>query len=938
MEERVLRPRNSDRVHVIEEKSCGTNAERARAFRAKLKENEEEYRQFRDYENLRVQVYRLGMSEEKREEYNEKCKYRMREYRKRKKEQGEAEAARSKKKRKKTRAEKEQQRAKWRDAKTKERLNWTSQKKRRVNERRRARYALEKVRANEVEPEDDQMIVDQPEQLIVEREVQVEEMAQVVVVEQPEQLVVEPEVQVEEATLVVQPEVQVEEATLVVQPEVQVEEATLVVQPKDQLEMKEVQPEAEPVYSSAAKRQCVSRVRKLLPASPQAFTDVVASLIKSATPKKKSAMKKKFIYSPDSKKKLEYMEATADRIRTENKSKKKKKTEIGKKRLLAHVIASELEGNTVKWHQKHYGISRKVLTRIQRNKNNIPALLEERKRRKDSIPKEILLKIHDFFEKRDMARVLPCTALVQRNGGAKVMLECSLQRLHEEFVRETGDKICYSKFAALRPKNVLTMSKTKLINCLCEYCTNIELKVPVLGQILKNSELKDKYAVSNATLCTYADIPSKACLDRLCQDCGPKLLVSKYPELLDNGNILSWGRWEKVTNPLKPDKQKMVKVTKTGSCLEFTKELKEELVSFSSHLFNAKWQHDRFSEITRKPPTGWVVMCIDYAENYACTFQDEVQAAHFAYEQATIHPVMAYYKCTHDNCPLVVEDSLVMISPDTKHCSDSTQLFIKTAAKHLQEKEIPTEKLVIFSDGAPTHYKNKTNFNDLSHSQRDLGCQAERHFFGSRHGKGPCDRETGTIKKCVVMAVKSRRTVLANAKDFYEYVNQNMTRPTTEEDHVHFKRSFFWCPKVDRTSLARKARRNVQHVKDTRDMHQFVPVSPKMVLHRERSCFCGPCKAGGSGICENAHITGIKILTDLSTGKGQPSAIVTSQQQSETEPSQAVSTEPPSQAVSTEPPSQAVSTEPPSQAASTEPPSQAVSTEPSHQSESAGQV
>lgn len=38
-------------------------------------------------------------------------------------------------------------------------------------------------------------------------------------------------------------------------------------------------------------------------------------------------------------------------------------------------------------------------------------------------------------------------------------------------------------------------------------------------------------------------------------------------------------------------------------------------------------------------------MVADFAENYRCTHQDEIQSAYYQYQQVTIHPIVAYYKC-----------------------------------------------------------------------------------------------------------------------------------------------------------------------------------------------------------------------------------------------------------------------------------------------------
>ena len=72
---------------------------------------------------------------------------------------------------------------------------------------------------------------------------------------------------------------------------------------------------------------------------------------------------------------------------------------------------------------------------------------------------------------------------------------------------------------------------------------------------------------------------------------------------------------------------------------------------------------------------------------------------------------------------------------------------------------------------------------------------------GTRHGKGPCDREYGTPKKAVNDRVKTRRVDLLSASDFYTFCAENFTR--SEEELCHYKRSSFlllffgggWVPK-----------------------------------------------------------------------------------------------------------------------------------------------
>ena len=135
------------------------------------------------------------------------------------------------------------------------------------------------------------------------------------------------------------------------------------------------------------------------------------------------------------------------------------------------------------------------------------------------------------------------------------------------------------------------------------------------------------------------------------------------------------------------------------------------------------------------------------------------------------------YKCP--KCEINITDTMFFISNDIKHCYHAVQYFTSQAVKQLQNEGISINKLVHFSDGAPTQYKCKVNFCDASFSNNDFGFVTERHYFGSRHGKGPCDREIGVLKKHVSLSVKARLVEVGNAKELFHILTQNHTVMST---------------------------------------------------------------------------------------------------------------------------------------------------------------
>lgn len=63
------------------------------------------------------------------------------------------------------------------------------------------------------------------------------------------------------------------------------------------------------------------------------------------------------------------------------------------------------------------------------------------------------------------------------------------------------------------------------------------------------------------------------------------------------------------------------------------------------------------------------------------------------------------------------------------------------------------KKIVYFSDGAASQYKNRKN---LCNHEADFGIQAEWHFSATSHGKGASDGVGGTVKRLAARASLQR--------------------------------------------------------------------------------------------------------------------------------------------------------------------------------------
>ena len=192
--------------------------------------------------------------------------------------------------------------------------------------------------------------------------------------------------------------------------------------------------------------------------------------------------------------------------------------------------------------------------------------------------------------------------------------------------------------------------------------------------------LQDHYRLAHVTLCVKGDdeeFHKKACIERKCSRCGVENIDELYgPILDDNGETpCTWKRWvaSKETNP-KTDKLITVKKLEPQS---------GNVKPLAQHLFTASWQQKQFSAISKHPPNDAVVQVLDFAENYTCPYQREIQRVHWHHTTVTLHPIAYYYQCA-DYKEGVVCETLAFISDDKVHDFHAVQTCVCLAMEHLR--------------------------------------------------------------------------------------------------------------------------------------------------------------------------------------------------------------------------------------------------------------
>ena len=150
--------------------------------------------------------------------------------------------------------------------------------------------------------------------------------------------------------------------------------------------------------------------------------------------------------------------------------------------------------------------------------------------------------------------------------------------------------------------------------------------------------------------------------------------------------------WKKVqieVNNKTKEKMKIVNVSAAKE--EFKKVAKEEIMEFKDDVERVKSQYNQVKRLKEILPNNNVMVQMDFAEDYKCQSQEEIQSAYWNTTQVTMHPAVVYYK-DDDN---LKHKSFVFVSDEPGHIASTVYAILK--------KLIPEIKIII-PDLKVVHY------------------------------------------------------------------------------------------------------------------------------------------------------------------------------------------------------------------------------------------
>ena len=433
----------------------------------------------------------------------------------------------------------------------------------------------------------------------------------------------------------------------------------------------------------------------------------------------------------------------------------------------------------------------------------------------------------------------------------KRFMRSSLNKAHKMYnlLPSTTRKISASTYYKYKPKAIKLQGKIPFRQSCCEKCQNFENTIGEISKYMRGFH-RDVGDCVDASLCHYEGFfPKIDCILRTCPLCGvnnfkQKAEVLNATRMKDKRKRFMVKVWVTKTKMNEGVKQSYLHWNHERLNYEGLLDLYcKQLENMAEHTFMATWNYCQYKKAKHNLAEGEILIVDDFAQNYLCGHQNEPQGLHWLHQQVTLHPSVAMYNCKQEGCNKLVMHEVVHISDDMKHDAHIVKNFRTRTIEALQKNNIAVHKIIQFTDQAPSQYKNKTAFHYLAENTIPTQC----HFFGVRHGKGPCDACTGHVKQAITRLVKNETEVVNSATTFHEAAVKHLQKPLKSDNECqHHILTFELHKKIG----IRPKTTNWVPVPDTCKIHSIGNTGNKSVLYfRNFACCCDGCLHGGE--CTN---------------------------------------------------------------------------------------
>ena len=192
-----------------------------------------------------------------------------------------------------------------------------------------------------------------------------------------------------------------------------------------------------------------------------------------------------------------------------------------------------------------------------------------------------------------------------------------------------------------------------------------------------------------------------------------------------------WFKWEDLNGHT-------TKHQKSGTVFELYTYTKTVVDAFLPHCFIKRKQAEQYEldkVQAQKENSNVVVLQMDYAENYKCRAQDEVQSAHWNQDQVTHYTSVFWFR--NQIIPHVIKS-------DTRQHNKST--VVPFTDQILSNTPHEGKHIKIWTDGPASHFKNQYVMASMPMLSAKHHVKLSWNFSATSHDKGPIDGVGATLK------------------------------------------------------------------------------------------------------------------------------------------------------------------------------------------------
>lgn len=378
----------------------------------------------------------------------------------------------------------------------------------------------------------------------------------------------------------------------------------------------------------------------------------------------------------------------------------KDKCKVSSRQKQIQLLTLAPESWSIKRISEEFGVTEYLVRRSRELKKESGILAEPHAKVGKALSSKIEELVLNFYQNDEYSRMCPGQkdfVSVKKADGSreqkqKRLLLINLKELYIDFVREHNVRIGFSTFCALRPKNcVLVDSKSAHSVCVCEQHQNVVLVLAALPEQHTLQDLMGKIVCS---------LTARECMLHQCEKCPGKASLKRYlEELLDRYNIddddvVKYKQW------LHTNRTTLVDLI--APFCDFVSSVCDACEKLCSHHFIMKSQAQYLKETKATLNGETAVILLDFAENYSFVIQDAVQGHHWDNSQVTLHPFAVYYKEGDE----LTCFSFCAVSDCLKHDTTAVHAFLHMLLRTLKAKLPQLQRIIYFSDGAASQYKN----------------------------------------------------------------------------------------------------------------------------------------------------------------------------------------------------------------------------------------